>query len=72
MWEDKYPDIQLNFLTSEALINLKNNDYAAIPKFIHNSGWQESLLKELNFIEKDGRMEEQVQEASVRSDKILW
>ncbi|EGR28451.1 hypothetical protein IMG5_174900 [Ichthyophthirius multifiliis] len=70
--EKNHPKTQLNFLQSQNISQLINQGYTYIKNFINNTDFNINLYKEFNFLEIDGRFEEQVNEKSGRSDRVLW
>ena len=71
-WKEKFPKIELNFLSSNSLANLRDHKFMQQKGFLKFPGFQESLLKELNFLERDSRFEECIQEGNTRNDRVLW
>ena len=46
--------------------------YGLMDPFLKNLDFSLALFKELNFLEKDGKFEEPLQELTIRQDKIFW
>ncbi|CAK78632.1 unnamed protein product (macronuclear) [Paramecium tetraurelia] len=70
-WINKYPKIELNFLSADFMYDLMNTGWSVMNKFINNNDYCHALFKELDFLERDGRFEE-VQTELQRDDKTFW
>lgn len=71
-WKSNNPKVPLDFLKKERLSEFMTNGYTRINKYIEDDSILQSLHKELNFLEMDGRFDESVTEGSIRSDRNLW
>lgn len=49
-----------------------NRGYGVQIPFIKNLDFARAFYKECDYLEKDGRFEEPLQEQGIRDDKILW
>ena len=71
-WIIKHPNIPLDFLNPEFIESLMKKGYGVQIPFIKNIDFPRVFFKECDYLERDGRFEEPLQEGSIRDDKILW
>ena len=69
-WKARYPNVELNFLKGEFMQSLCGRGYGVQKGYLREDHGY--ILKELNWIEKDGKFEESLSDAQIRNDKSLW
>ncbi|KAM3142275.1 hypothetical protein pb186bvf_005684 [Paramecium bursaria] len=71
-WTSKHPKIPLEFLSGPFIESLMKKGHGQMNPFIKNKDFTRALFKELDYLERDGRFEDQIQESGIRQDKTLW
>lgn len=70
-WAKMHPKIPLEFLQAETIANLMSGNVGVQSRFVNNLDFPEQLYRELDYLERDGRFEENLQEEHIRQDKTL-